>query len=48
MAARGCGFRTAYVRRRQEFGPRHKDDLPAEHGLDLVVEDFVELADILA
>lgn len=48
VAARGCGFRTAYVWRRQEFGPRPKDDLPADHGLDLVVEDFVELADVLA
>ena len=48
VAARGCGFRTVYVWRRQEFGPRPKDDLPADHGLDLVVEDFVELADVLA
>ncbi len=44
VAARNCGFRTCYVWRREEFGPRQKDDLPADHGLDYVVEDFLELA----
>ena len=29
------------------FGTGVKDDLPAEHGLDLVAEDFVELAERL-
>jgi 2-haloacid dehalogenase len=44
VAARDCGFRTAYVHRPREFGPRPKNDLPAEHGHDLVVADFLELA----
>jgi 2-haloacid dehalogenase len=47
LAARACGFRTAYVWRRDEFVVRPKDDLPAVHELDLVVEDFVALADRL-
>ncbi|NNM71814.1 haloacid dehalogenase type II [Enterovirga aerilata] len=47
VAARSCGFRTAYVHRPREFGPAQKDDLPAEHGHDLVVADFLELADAL-
>jgi 2-haloacid dehalogenase len=44
VAARGCGFRTAYVHRPREFGEQPKDDLPAEHGHDIVVADFIELA----
>jgi 2-haloacid dehalogenase len=47
VAARSHGFRTCYVRRPQEFGPHDKCDLPAEYDLDLVVEDFGELADRL-
>jgi 2-haloacid dehalogenase len=47
LAARACGFRTAYVWRRDEFVIRPKDDLPAVHELDLVVEDFAALADRL-
>jgi 2-haloacid dehalogenase len=47
VAARSCGFRTAYVHRPHEFGPHPKDDLPAEHGHDLVVADFLELAERL-
>jgi 2-haloacid dehalogenase len=47
LAARACGFRTAYVWRRDEFVVRPKDDLPAVHELDLVVEDFGALADRL-
>jgi 2-haloacid dehalogenase len=47
VAAAACGFRTAYVWRRDEFGVRPKDDLPAVHALDLVVEDFGALADRL-
>jgi 2-haloacid dehalogenase len=46
-AARSHGFRACYVWRRDEFGPRPKDDLPKDHGLELVVEDFEELADKL-
>src|ERR1700675_4264924 len=47
LAARAAGFRPAYVWRRDEFVIRPKDDLPAVHELDLVVEDFVALADRL-
>ena len=35
------------VWRRAEFGPKPKEDLPDQHGLDLVVEDFQDLADKL-
>ena len=47
VAAAACGFRTGYVWRRDEFVVRPKDDLPAVHALDLVVEDFGALADRL-
>jgi 2-haloacid dehalogenase len=47
IAAQQHGFKTCYVWRRAEFGPALKADLPAAHGLDLVVEDFLELADRL-
>lgn len=48
MAARGCGFRTAYVPRPREHGPATKDTtLPPNHGIDLVAEDFGALADRL-
>ena len=47
VAARGQGFRTCYVWRRDEWGTGEKHDLPADHGLDLVVEDFADLADRL-
>ena len=47
VAARAQGFRTCYVWRRDEWGTGEKNDLPADHGLDLVVEDFAELADRL-
>ena len=47
VAARGQGFRTCYVWRRDDWGTGEKQDLPADHGLDLVVEDFAELADRL-
>ena len=48
VAARAQGFRTCYVWRRDEWGTGEKHDLPADHRLDLVVEDFAELADRLA
>jgi hypothetical protein len=32
------------VHRPREFGEQPKDDLPAEHGHDIVVADFIELA----
>ncbi len=47
LAARASGFRTAYVWRRDEFVVRPKDDLPQQHTLDLVVENFGALADRL-
>jgi 2-haloacid dehalogenase len=47
VAARAQGFRTCYVWRRDEWGTGEKHDLPADHELDLVVEDFTELADRL-
>ncbi|MDB5362988.1 MAG: haloacid dehalogenase, type [Rhodospirillales bacterium] len=47
VAAREQGFRTCYVWRREEWGTGEKNDLPADPGLDLVVEDFAELADRL-
>jgi 2-haloacid dehalogenase len=46
-AAQRLGFRTCYVRRRQEYGVRARNDLPAIHNIDLVVEEFGELADRL-
>lgn len=44
QAARGCGLVTAYVHRPKEFGDKPKADLPADPKVDLVVNDFVELA----
>jgi 2-haloacid dehalogenase len=43
-AASGHGFRTAFVRRRTEYGPEQKTDLAATRDWDFVVEDFLELA----
>jgi len=43
-AARGCGLLTAYVNRPREFGDKPKNDLPADPKVDLVVDDFEELA----
>jgi len=44
QAARGCGLGTAYVRRPREFGDTPKPDLPTDPQVDLVVDDFEELA----
>jgi len=44
QAARGCGLLTAYVHRPREFGDKPKADLPADPKVDLVVNDFEELA----
>ncbi|HEY3065900.1 MAG TPA: haloacid dehalogenase type II [Methylomirabilota bacterium] len=44
VAARGCGFRTAFVSRPTEYGPGQKTDLKAEHDFDVVAQDFVDLA----
>jgi 2-haloacid dehalogenase len=44
LAARSCGFRTAFVARPTEHGRGQTKDLRAEHDFDVVVADFVELA----
>lgn len=45
VAAKGCGLRTAFVWRRREFGPVPvKDFPPDESAVDVVAEDFVDLA----
>lgn len=43
-AARRAGLATAFVRRPLEFGPTAGPDLCAEPGLDIVAEDFLDLA----
>ncbi len=44
LAARACGFRTAYVNRPLEDGPNKKTDLRAEHDFDVIAESFTDLA----
>ncbi|AOJ05312.1 MULTISPECIES: haloacid dehalogenase type II [Burkholderia] len=44
-AARGCGYRTAFVARPREHGPAQTTDLRAEQDWDVVAADFVELAE---
>jgi 2-haloacid dehalogenase len=44
QAARGCGLLTAYVHRPREFGDKPPNDLPRDPKVDLVVNDFEELA----
>jgi 2-haloacid dehalogenase len=46
-AARGEGFRTAFVRRPDEWGPAGPPDPVPNPGCDLVVAGFSELADAL-
>jgi 2-haloacid dehalogenase len=46
-AARGVGFRTAFVARPTEYGPGQKTDLVAEEAWDVVARDFVDLAEQL-
>ena len=46
-AARATGMRTAFVLRPTEHGPSQTTDLSAEGPWDVVVSDFVSLADIL-
>jgi len=43
-AARQCGFKTAFVARSTEYGPRQTHDFAAESDWDYVAADFVELA----
>ena len=44
LAARGRGFRTAFVSRPLEHGPNKTRDLRAEHDFDVVADDFIDLA----
>ena len=46
-AARATGLRTAFVRRPTEHGPAQTTDLAADGPWDIVVEDFIGLADAL-
>ena len=45
--ARQVGFRTAFVHRPTEYGPTQTTDLEADPSVDLVAEDFNDLADQL-
>jgi 2-haloacid dehalogenase len=44
-AARGVGYRTAFVRRPDEWGPAGPPDPVPSSGTDIVVDGFAELAD---
>ena len=44
-AAAALGFKTAFVRRPNEYGPQQTSDLEPEGVWDIVAEDFLELAD---
>jgi len=46
-AARGEGYRTAFVRRPDEWGPTGPPDPVPNLGCDLVVPGFAELAELL-
>jgi 2-haloacid dehalogenase len=43
-AAGACGLRTAFVPRPTEHGPGQTSDLRPDHDVDLVADDFVDLA----
>lgn len=45
-AARSCGFRTAFVKRPAEWGPAGPPDPDPHPGCDIVVDDFMALAEI--
>ena len=44
-AARGVGYRTAFVRRSDEWGPAGPPDPAPNPATDIVVDGFAELAD---
>ena len=46
-AARSCGFRTAFIPRPTEHGPRQTTDLEPEEGWDVVADDMDDLANRL-
>ena len=45
--AQAVGFRTAFVHRPREYGPKQTTDLAPDHSIDVVAEDFNDLADRL-
>jgi 2-haloacid dehalogenase len=47
VAAAGCGMKTAFVPRTNEYGPRQTSDLQPVHDFDLVATDFIDLACLL-
>lgn len=47
FAAKACGLRTAFVRRRLEYGRQARVDLRAERAFDCNADDFLDLADQL-
>ena len=47
LAARQAGFRTAFVRRPDEWGPAGPPDPEPAPGYDIVTDDFGQLADRL-
>jgi 2-haloacid dehalogenase len=44
VAASGCGLRTAFVARPNEYGPDQTKDQKAEHDFDVVARDFIDMA----
>ena len=44
IAASGRGFRTAFVSRPLEYGPRGTGDAGAGHDFDVVADSFTDLA----
>lgn len=47
-AARACGFKTAFVRRPDEWGPEGPPDPTPHPDCDIVVHDFFMLADVVS
>jgi len=47
LAARKVGFRTAFVRRPDEWGASGPPDPAPDPSIDIVVDDFGQLADRL-
>jgi 2-haloacid dehalogenase len=47
IAAAGCGMKTAFVPRTNEYGPRQTSDLQPACDFDLVAKDFIDLACLL-
>jgi 2-haloacid dehalogenase len=47
VAARSHGYRTAFVRRADEYGPDQRKDLGAEHDFDVIAESIIEVAEKL-